>query len=127
MNFLELVGNVKNRFLSLDKKNQIIISVLVLIILLSLILIVITTTNKKDSIEDVYPLVLKKELQIPPSAELPKDYNISRTTKDKWTDSEAEQWFTPPSEKEIENLSNSNDKIINSIIEAAPWKNFFVI
>ena len=91
-----------------------------LIILLSLILIVITTTSKKDSIEDVYPLVLKKELQIPPSAELPKDYNISRTTKDKWTDSEAEQWFTPPSEKEIENLSNSNDKIINSIIEAAP-------
>ena len=63
MNFLELVDNVKNRFLSLDKKNQIIISVLVLIILLSLILIVITTTSKKDSIEDVYPLVLKKELQ----------------------------------------------------------------
>ena len=50
MNFLELVGNVKNRFLSLDKKNQIIISVLVLIILLSLILIVITTTSATEDV-----------------------------------------------------------------------------
>ncbi len=57
---------------------------------------------------------------IPDGPKLPKDYNISRPAKDRWTKEEAEEWFTVPSEKEIESLSFSNDKIVNDILEAAP-------
>ena len=47
---------------------------------------------------------------------------FSRTTEEKWSQEETDKWFTVPTEKEIENLSNANDKIINSIVEAAPWQ-----
>lgn len=123
MNFSELIETVKNKIESLDKKSLVIFSSLLLIILVSLILLIILLSNNKKKVQkEIFPLVLKEELIIPPSAQLPKDYNISRTTEEKWSQEETDKWFTVPTEKEIENLSNANDKIINSIVEAAPWQ-----
>ncbi len=40
--------------------------------------------------------------------------------KEKWSEEEANEWFTVPDETEIEKLSQSNDKIVKDIIGAAP-------
>ena len=43
-----------------------------------------------------------------------------RQKKEKWSEEEANEWFTVPDETEIEKLSQSNDKIVKDIIGAAP-------
>lgn len=123
MNFSDLFENIKEQIESLDKKFLLILSSLVLIIIVSLILIIVLlSNNKKNEKTEQFPLVLQEELVIPPSAELPKDYNISRKTEEKWTTEETDEWFTVPSDREVENLSKANEKIIDNILEAAPWK-----
>ena len=85
-----------------------------------ILIIVLLSNNKKNEKTEQFPLVLQEELVIPPSAELPKDYNISRKTEEKWTTEETDEWFTVPSDREVENLSKANEKIIDNILEAAP-------
>ena len=85
-----------------------------------ILIIVLLSNNKKNEKTEQFPLVLQEELVIPPSAELPKDYNISRKTEEKWTTEETDKWFTVPSDREVENLSKANEKIIDNILEAAP-------
>ena len=83
MNFSDLFENIKEQIESLDKKFLLILSSLVLIIIVSLILIIVLlSNNKKNEKTEQFPLVLQEELVIPPSAELPKDYNISRKTEE---------------------------------------------
>ena len=65
-------------------------------------------------------LELTEPLSIPDGPELPKDYTASRNPKDKWSQEEAEEWFTLPSQKEIDSLSKANDNLINEITGAAP-------
>ena len=94
----------------------------IVLILICLILL-IAIAGKKDKKSDEVPgsrLVLTEPLIIPNGPELPRDYNTSRTTKEKWTDEEAQPWFTIPGEKEIDALSKSNDNLINEVIGAAP-------
>lgn len=121
MDFSEVIDTVKDKLESLDKKMLIIISALILTILVCLLLLVIIY-SKKPKKTDVYEpsLVLTESLMIPESPKLPKDYNISRKTKDKWSDDDTAQWFTVPSDRDIDSLSSTNDKIVNDIIEAAP-------
>ncbi|MBQ1711504.1 MAG: hypothetical protein II032_10345 [Treponema sp.] len=105
-----------------NKKLSIIILSSIIVILICLILL-IALVSKKDKEPKKVPgqeLVLTEKLVVPNGPELPRDYNTSRQTKDKWTDQEAQQWFTIPGDKEIEALSKSNDNLINEIIGAAP-------
>ena len=107
-----------------NKKLLFLIAGLTAAVLLCLILLVIALSGsdkKKDTKSISQPEVLEvEEAVIPDGPKLPKDYNISRPAKDKWSDEEAEEWFTIPGENEIESLSFSNDKIVKDILEAAP-------
>lgn len=105
-----------------NKKISFIILGLILVILFCLILLVATSEKDKKKQKDLpgSNLQLTESLIIPNGPELPRDYNISRKTKDKWTEEEAEPWFTVPTEKEINSLSNSNENMVNEIIGAAP-------
>ncbi len=105
-----------------NKKISFIILGLILVILICLILLVATSEKDKKKQKDLpgSNLQLTESLIIPNGPELPRDYNISRKTKDKWTEEEAEPWFTVPTEKEINSLSNSNENMVNEIIGAAP-------
>ena len=94
-------------------------------IVLCLILLIVVISNgkaNKDKNKGLPPVtVMGTETPVIPDApKLPKDYNISRPAKDRWTKEESEEWFTVPGEKEIDSLSFSNDKIVNDILEAAP-------
>ena len=104
-----------------NKMLSLIISTLVVLLLFCVILLIALAGKKKEP--EAVPgtiLELTETPVIPSGPELPKDYTASRTVKEKWTEEEAEEWFTLPSQKEIDSLSKSNDILINEITGAAP-------
>lgn len=129
MDIKEFFNNLKAKIKSLytrvkdfcfeNTKIAIIIGLLILLILLCIILF-ISTTGKKKETEEIEPIVLSQPLIIPEGPVLPKDYNISRKTENNWSEEEISEWFTVPSEKEIDALTKTNDNMINEIIGAAP-------
>lgn len=132
MNFSEVLNKISDFFTSLkdkviqfyneNKKLALIIGILVVVILLCLILLICMVSGpKKEKSEPTQPpLVLTETLQIPNGPEMPDDYNFSRKTKSQWSEEETEPWFTIPSEKEIHSLSQTNNTMINELLEAAP-------
>jgi len=120
-NFISSLSEKIVSFYEDNKKISYIILGLVVVILICLILLV-SNGKKSKKTKDVpgSTLQLTETLIIPNGPELPRDYTPSRKTKDKWTEEEAEPWFTVPSEKEIESLANANENLINEIIGAAP-------
>lgn len=129
MNIKEFFINLKNKIISLyekvkdfcieNKTVSIIISLLILLIVLCIILL-ISTTGKKKEPDQPEPIVLTQPLVVPEGPVLPKDYNISRKTEKNWSEKEITEWFTVPSDNEIDALSKSNDNMVNEIIGAAP-------
>ncbi len=131
MDFQGLLDNIKEKASSIfekirefyeeNKMLSYIIAGLTALLLICIILIIVLAGNKKEP--EVVPgsvLELTEPLAIPDGPELPKDYTASRTTKDKWSEEETEQWFTIPTQKEIDSLSKANDNLINEITGAAP-------
>ncbi|SEQ72385.1 hypothetical protein SAMN04487977_10977 [Treponema bryantii] len=131
MDFQGLLDNIKEKASSIfekirefyeeNKMLSYIIAGLTALLLICIILIIVLAGKKKEP--EVVPgsvLELTEPLAIPDGPELPKDYTASRTTKDKWSEEETEQWFTIPTQKEIDSLSKANDNLINEITGAAP-------
>lgn len=120
-NFKEKLHSLKETIINFYKENKkitLIIAVLFCAILISII-ILINYPKKEKNIEE-QNIVLTEELIIPKGPELPKDYNINRKNTENWNKQDSEKWFTIPTEKEIEDLSKSNDKMIEEIIGVAP-------
>ena len=132
MDFKGFFENLKEKIVSLyelvcdycrdNKRNAILFaslgaSILILIILL---LCLIPKGKKKDKEQPQKEIVLTQTLLVPDGPEIQRDYNISRQTKDKWSEEQAEEWFTIPSQKDIDSLEKANDNIINEITGAAP-------
>ena len=104
-----------------NKMLSYIIAGLVALLLLCIILLIVLAGKKKEPAPvPGTVLELTEPLVIPDGPELPKDYTASRTPKDKWSEEEAQEWFTIPSQKEIDSLSKANDNLINEITGAAP-------
>ncbi len=131
MDFHTILDNIKEKASSLfgkirdfyeeNKMLSYIIAALIVLLLLCIILLAVLTGKKKEP--EIVPgsvLELTENLEIPDGPSLPKDYTPSRTPKEKWTSEETEEWFTLPSQKEIDSLSKSNDNLINEITGAAP-------
>ena len=118
-------SSVKNKIIELyfdNKKVFFLLVSLCFIIFLCIVLLIFIPKEKKESQNSTIQnhLELSEKLLIPNGPELPKDYTFSRKTKEKWTEQEAQVWFTEPSQKDIDSLSKSNDKMINEITGAAP-------
>lgn len=118
-------SSVKNKIIELyfdNKKVFFLLVSLCFIIFLCIVLLIFIPKEKKESQNSTVQnhLELSEKLLIPNGPELPKDYTFSRKTKEKWTEEEAQVWFTEPSQKDIDSLSKSNDKMINEITGAAP-------
>lgn len=118
-------SSVKNKIIELyfdNRKVFFLLLSLCFIIFLCIVLLIFIPKEKKESQNSTIQnhLELSEKLLIPNGPELPKDYTFSRKTKEKWTEEEAQVWFTEPSQKDIDSLSKSNDKMINEITGAAP-------
>ena len=100
--------------------SYIILGLVVLLLLCIILLISLTGKKKEPAVIPGTVLELTEALAVPNGPELPKDYTASRTPKDKWSEDDAEEWFTVPSQKEIDSLSKANDNLINEITGAAP-------
>ena len=90
------------------------------VLLLIILLLCIPKGKKKDKAAAPREIVLTQDLLIPNGPEFDKDYNISRQTKDKWSDEQTEEWFEVPGEKDILSLEKANDNIVSDITGAAP-------
>ena len=56
----------------------------------------------------------------PSSPEISDDYMYSRVPKQKWSEEEANEHITLPTEKMLDELKSANDKLIKDILEASP-------
>lgn len=118
----------KNKILEFYNENKrlfFIFSGLIFVILSCIFLIIfIPKGNQKEKKQqNLYSqekLQLSEKLLIPDGPELPKNYTFSRQQKEKWSEEEAQPWFTIPSQKDIDSLSKSNNNMIDEIIGAAP-------
>ena len=120
-NFIQPLVEKVQEFYEENKKLSYIIAGLLALLLICIILLCILTGKKKEPAPvPGTVLELTEPLVIPDGPELPKDYTASRTPKDKWSEEDAQEWFTVPSQKEIDSLSKSNDNLINEITGAAP-------
>ncbi len=120
-NFAEPLVEKVREFYEENKMLSYIIAGLISLLIICIILLCVIAGKKKEP--DLIPgtvLELTEPLAVPDGPELPKDYTASRTPKDKWSEEDVEEWFTVPSQKEIDSLSKANDNLINEITGAAP-------
>mgnify|MGYP003483305654 CR=1 FL=1 len=131
MDIKAFFGKVKEKINSLyelirdycqeNRRNAILFASLGACILLLLILLIcLPKGKKKNKTEAPREIVLTQDLLVPNGPEFDKDYNISRQTKDKWSDEQTEEWFEIPTEKDILSLEKANDNIVSDITGAAP-------
>ena len=131
MDFKGIWENIKEKLSPLVEKargfyeenkmlSYIIVGLVALLFLCIILLIVLTGKKKEPNVIPGTVLELTEPLAIPDGPELPKEYTASRTPKEKWSQEESEEWFTVPSQKEIDSLSKANDNLINEITGAAP-------
>ena len=105
-----------------NKMLSLLIASLTALLLLCILLLIVLTSKKKNSAPEVPGTVLEltETPVVPDGPELQKDCTASRSPKEKWSEEEAEEWFTIPTQKEIDSLSKANDNLINEITGAAP-------
>lgn len=123
MDFSTLVE--KFRYLIEENKKQTIFvcSILIFMTLCGFFILLLSTSQqekKETKVINQKNLVIDQELLIPNELTINNKYTHVREKKEKWSEEEANEWFTVPDETEIEKLSQSNDKIVKDIIGAAP-------
>lgn len=123
MDFSTLVE--KFRYLIEENKKQTIFvcSILIFMTLCGFFVLLLSTSQqekKETKVINQKNLVIDQELLVPNELTINNKYTHVRQKKEKWSEEEANEWFTVPDETEIEKLSQSNDKIVKDIIGAAP-------
>lgn len=123
MDFSTLVE--KFRYLIEENRKQTIFvcSVLIFMTLCGFFILLLSTSQqekKETKVINQKNLVMDQELLLPNELTINNKYTHVRQKKEKWSEEEANEWFTVPDETEIEKLSQANDKIVKDIIGAAP-------
>lgn len=120
---LEVFENFKDTLAS-NKKNSIAVIAILLVMTVSAIIIVTMTVGKKDvkipQAETERELNNDQPLLFPPSPVVPDGYVYSRERKGRWTEEDAQVWFTEPTQSAIDDLSVANDRLATEITGAAP-------
>ena len=130
MDIKGVFSNIKQSVISLfekivsyyqtNRKQAVLITVLGCSIILLVILLCASLSKKSKPKTTENNIVLSETPLIPSSPEIQENYTLSRTTKDKWTTEEADEWFTVPGQKDIDSLSKMNENLVSDITEAAP-------
>lgn len=116
----DALDNFQEFLLENRKKTIIVCCGLIVIIFCVLIAICLKDTKSKKNTSGTRPLVLDQPLMVPSSPVIPDGYITTRKTEKNWSEEEIEKWFTLPDETEVQLLGETNDRIIQDIIGAAP-------
>lgn len=123
VSFSDIIENIKDAF-SGNRRTAIVVMAILIVMTIAAVVIVIVVkdtpneTEVKAVVEE--PLKADQPLLIPPSPAVPEGYIYSRERDGKWTDEDAAEWFTLPSQSTLDELSSANDRIATDITEAAP-------
>lgn len=125
MEFLErLKAGIKD-FLEENTKLAVAISVVLTVALLGAVVAVafqdpLPKKKKKADIKPPHPYEAVQEFLPPKGSNLTEDYYFSREQNPKWSDEEFNKWFTVPTEKDREELSEANENLINELLGEVP-------
>lgn len=118
----ELLEQLKELFTE-NKKHVLTSLILVLFFLIAAITVAFQGSASERKItfqaEDEY-FTPEHDLFLPEGPSVPKGYSISHETKDHWEKSDAEQYFSMPDGKILDDLKKANEKLINDIVGSAP-------
>lgn len=107
-------------FLEENRQKSLIVCGLLLFICLLALLGIAKGSSKSKKTEAEQKFVLEHELLVPAGPEIPDGYVTTRKTEKVWSEEEIQKWFTLPDETEVQKLADSNDRIVQDIIGAAP-------
>lgn len=96
------------------------ICILIVLFIAGLAVLFIQTSPEKQRSEISEHFEADAPLLIPDAPNIEKDYYPSRTTENQWSKDDVDKWFTYPDEDVMKEISDSNDKIVRDILEAAP-------
>ncbi|HBG66873.1 MAG TPA: hypothetical protein DDW78_10430 [Treponema sp.] len=124
---MELIDNVKDSIQNFIEENSkltaAIIAIFLLLIVSGTAVLLLrgkTGTGGRSVRLPPETFTETEEFLKPEQVNLTEDYYFSRISPDNWSDAERERWFTPPDEQNMQELGKANDKIIDTILEAAP-------
>lgn len=123
MDFSTLVENFRCLIEENKKQTIFVCSILIFMTVCGffILLLSISQQEKKETkVINQQKFEIDQELLLPNELTLNNKYTHVRPKKEKWSEEEANEWFTIPDETEIEKLSQANDKIVKDIIGAAP-------
>ncbi len=94
------------------------------VLLLFIFLIVIFFLIKPDNVSEANSIPLTADITqpfvLPSEPVLLEQYYVSRPKTLKWTEEEADKWFTIPDESMMSQLDNDNNRLIQNLLEASP-------
>lgn len=117
----EKISRIQFSFAEEENRKKILFIVFGILIFLIFILILILCFSPKDNkIKEDLMYDVTEYMYSPSSPEISSDYMYSRNPKNTWTEEEANEYVTLPNEEMLENLKESNDRLIRDILEASP-------
>lgn len=122
MDLTEFFYGIRDFFSDTTKKIIFICALLVFMVICALLVFVAGGKHKEAK---RIPLEQRKinadsPLLVPAGPEVPDEYITSRITEKNWSESEVNEWFSVPDGEKVERLGESNDRMIDEIIGAAP-------
>ena len=106
-----------------QKQKALLVSCILIVFFFAALIAMILIPQKKAPALAEYrlePLNPDQEILLPQGPSVPSGYATSRRKKDRWSQSEIDSWFTEAGGKTDESLEKANDRIVESITEAAP-------
>ncbi len=123
MNFSGTVESVKSLFADTKKRTLLICALLVFMTACAVVVFSVSDGKKESSKKtssEQRKIGADQRLLVPGGPAVPDEYVRSRKTEPSWSEGEMEEWFSFPDEGEVKKLAESNDKIVDDIIGAAP-------
>ena len=114
----DLYENIKERV----SLRTVLLAVSVVCLLILLIILFSLMGKDKDAVVEKAEEFAKNDdyFYLPSPPEVPDEYVYSREPMEKWDEAEAGKWFVMPDEEMLNNISETNDKKVNSLLESMP-------
>lgn len=116
-----IIDNIRTFFE--EKRTAAIVTAIVILLFLLGLIGMMLYLNSKPAGPKTYaepPFEADQKIILPEGPSVPDGYAVTRELSEKWTEQESRENFTLPDNSALNSLKNSNDKIVNEILGAAP-------